>query len=93
MPKRSPHQQRIIRNYYEHRDDIMLQKLGDLVTELYLAEGKKRAKLWERADTALRNLGVPEPQVEHLVASDSPALLAERLKQMWGESPSERGTR
>lgn len=85
MAKRSAHQQRIIRNYYEHRDDIMLQKLGDLVTELYLAEGKKRARLWKRAAAALRNLGVPGPQVEHLVASDNPALLAERLRQMLGE--------
>jgi hypothetical protein len=85
MAKRSAHQQRIIRNYYEHRDTIMLQKLGEMVTELYLAEGKKRDKLWERAAAALRNLGVPDKQVEQLVTSDNPALLAERLKQMLGQ--------
>ncbi len=82
MAKRSSHQQRIIRNYYENRDDIMLQKLGDLITELYLAEGKKRVRLWERAATALKNLGVPAKQIEHLVGSDNPALLADRLKQL-----------
>ena len=86
MPKRSSHQQRIIRNYYENRDDIMLQKLGDLVTELYLAEGKKRTRLWERTAAALTNLGVPGPQVEHLVQSDNPALLADRLKQLLDKS-------
>jgi hypothetical protein len=85
MAKRSGYQQRVIRNYYENRDAIMLQKLGEMVTELYLAEGKKRARLWERAAAALGNLGVPQPQVEHLVASDNPALLAERVKQMLGE--------
>ena len=31
-------QQRIVRNYYENRDQIMMQSLGELVTELYLAE-------------------------------------------------------
>jgi len=85
MPKRSGYQQRVIRNYYQHRDAIMLQKLGEMVTELYLAEGKARERLWKRAAAALKNLGVPEPQVEHLVASDNPALLAERVKQMLGE--------
>jgi hypothetical protein len=39
----SPHQQRIIKRYYENQDTIQLQRLGELVTDLYLAEGKKRA--------------------------------------------------
>ena len=82
MPKRSSHQQRIIRNYYENRDDIMLQKLSELVTELYLAEGKARARLWKRADAALEKLGVPRAQIDRLVQSDNPSLLADRLKQM-----------
>jgi hypothetical protein len=86
MAKRSGYQQRMIRNYYQHRDAIMLQKLGEMVTELYLAGGKARERLWKRAGAALKNLGVPEQQVEHLVASDNPALLAERVKQMLGEA-------
>ena len=82
MAKRSAHQQKIIRNYYENRDQIMLQKLGELVTELYLAEGKKRARLWQRAAAALKNLDVPPKQVDHLLASDNPALLADQLKRL-----------
>ena len=36
------HQQKIIKNYYDNRDAISLQRLSELVTELYLAEGKAR---------------------------------------------------
>ena len=47
MPKRSNYQDRIIRNYYQNRDTIMLQRLGELVTDLFLAEGKAKARAVE----------------------------------------------
>lgn len=80
--KRSAYQQRIIRSYYQNQGSIMLQKLGEMVTDLYLAEGKARTRLWERAATALAKLEVPAKQIEHLVASDNPALLANLLKEL-----------
>ena len=40
----SKHQQKIIKNYYNNRDAIALQRVQELVTELYLAEGKKQEK-------------------------------------------------
>jgi len=86
MAKRSAHQQKIIRNYYENRDQIMLQKLGEMVTELYLADGKKRERLWERAATALENLEVPRKQIDHIVASDDPSLLADQLNRLLDKS-------
>lgn len=82
MAKRSDHQQRIIRRYYENKDEIMLQRLGELVTDLYLAEGKSRARLWERVGAALKNLKVPESQIQHLVRSDNPSLVANLLQQL-----------
>jgi len=82
MPNRSAHQERIIRNYYEHREDLMLQKLGELVADLYLADGKSRKKLWERVATALKNLKMPQTQIDHIVQSDNPSLLASRLEEM-----------
>jgi hypothetical protein len=84
MAKRSPYQQRVIRDYYRNQDAILLQRLGDLVTELYLAEGKSRARLWKRAAATLEKLKVPADQVRHLVQSDNPTLLANTLKQLLG---------
>ncbi len=82
MAKRSSYQDRIIKRYYQNRDDIMLQRLGELVTDLYLAEGKSRAKLWERIAAALANLKIPAARIEHLVASDNPSLVAKLLEEL-----------
>jgi len=82
MPKRSPHQQRIIRDYYKNRDAIMLQKLGEMVTDLYLAEGKARERLWKRVAQALENLEVPAARIEHIVQSDNPSLVADLVKTL-----------
>jgi len=78
---RTPYQENIIRNYYQNRDSLMWQKLGELATELYLAEGKKRAGLWKRVEVALKNLKVPQDRIEHILASDNPALVAAMVQK------------
>lgn len=72
----SNYQQKIIKNYYNNRDAISLQRLGELVTDLYLAEGKSRATKWKQAAAAMEKLGVKADQVEHIVQQDNPALVA-----------------
>lgn len=86
MPKRSTRQDRAIRNYYRNQHSIMLQRLGELVSELYLAEGKARARLWERAARAMKNLGVPASRIQHVVESDNPSLLAGVVKEHEGRA-------
>ncbi len=78
----TPHQQKIIGRYYENRDQIDHQRLAELVTNLYLAEGKKRTKLWETAEEAMLRLKVPETRVKHVVATDDPAILAEVVNDL-----------
>jgi uncharacterized protein YdiU (UPF0061 family) len=82
MAKRTTHQDRIIRNYYQNQDAIMLQKLGDLATDLFLAEGKAKERLWKRVEAVLTNLKIPEAQIQHLVQSDNPTLVANLLKKL-----------
>ena len=60
----------------------MLQRLGDLVTDLYLAEGKSKVRLWKRAVEIMEKLKVPGSQIQHISQSDNPAMLAELLKQL-----------
>ena len=86
MAKRSSHQQRIIRDYYKNLDAILIQRLGDLVTDLYLAEGKARSRLWKRTGETLAKLKVPPARVAHIVASDNPTLVANELKRLLDES-------
>ena len=82
MAKRSNYQQRAIKNYYDNRDAIMIQRLGDMLSDLYLAEGNARKRIWDRAATALEKLGVKPQQIKPIVASDNPALLANLYKQL-----------
>ena len=82
MTERSKYQQNIIKNYYENRDLIMLQRLGEQVTDLYLAEGKARASLWKKVRTTLEKLKVPASRIDHLVAADNPPLLAQLLEEL-----------
>jgi predicted Mrr-cat superfamily restriction endonuclease len=80
--KFSKHQQRIIKNYYENRDAISLQRLSELVTELYLSEGKARERQWKYIISALEKLGLPEQRIEHLRKKDDPKLLAQLVEEL-----------
>ena len=82
MAKRTPHQDKIIRRYYQNQDQILIQRLGDLVTDLYLAEGQSRVRLWKRTAEILAKLKIPNDRVQHVCQSDNPALVAEVLKEL-----------
>jgi hypothetical protein len=80
----TPHQERIIRRYYSNQDTIQRQKLAELVTDLYLAEGVKRTAIWKRAAAAMKKLGVPASRIEHIVKTADPTLLAQVVKELHG---------
>lgn len=82
----SKHQQKIIRNYYQNREAISLQRLQELVTELYLAEGKNRKKQWEYIVAALKKLGLSEKRIDHLRSQDDPQMLAKVVEEMLAKS-------
>ena len=79
--ERSKHQQKIISRYYDNLDTIMLQKVGELVTELYLAESdKKRNQLWQRVEKAMEKLKIPPAIREHIMAKQDVEILAKNLQ-------------
>ena len=82
MAKRSRYQQKIIKNYYQNREAISLQRVQELVTELYLATGKKRAKLWDSLPGHLEKLGVKQPEIDHVVAEEKPELVAKLVERL-----------
>lgn len=82
----SPYQQKIVKRYYNNYDAIQSQKLAELVTELYLAEGKKRDRLWTRVSEILTKLEFPAARIEHLLQKRDPALLAGVMQELEGKS-------
>jgi hypothetical protein len=82
MPDFTPYQQKIIKRYYDNQGTIQRQRLAELVSELYLAEGKKRKRAWEGVASALQKLGVPQSRIDHLLQQGNPALVAEVVKEL-----------
>ncbi len=82
MPDYTPYQQKVIKRYYDNQDIIHRQRLAELVSELFLATGKKRQRTWNSAVSALAKLGVPPSRINHLRQQDNPALLAEVVKEL-----------
>jgi len=80
----SGYQKGIIKRYYENKDTLMSQKLGEIVSELYLCEDDKKAsRLWRSAATALLNAGVIEARVERVVEDRDLEGLAKLLNEIF----------
>jgi hypothetical protein len=89
MPEHTPYQKKIIEGYYQHRDGIMLGKLGEIVTELYLAESdRKKAQLWKRAEHAMKSLSVPPSLAEQILLDRDPEALARHLREWQSDTAS-----
>ncbi|MFN9372679.1 MAG: hypothetical protein ACK6D3_12415 [Planctomycetaceae bacterium] len=77
MSDYSDYQRKVIKRYYDNREEGDEQRFAELVSNLYLAEGKKRAKLWEQAETYLTRMRVPPSRIEHILSKQDVSLLAE----------------
>ena len=80
----TPHQQKIIKRYYDNLDSIQLQRLAQLAGELYLTEGKKRERTWKLVGECLQKIGLPQDRIDHLMQQRKPELIAEVVKELEG---------
>jgi hypothetical protein len=81
------YQKAVISGYYRNLDTIMLQKLGELVTELYLADtAARRERLWQNAHKAMLKLKVPPAIIEHIMEKTDVEVLAKNLQDWLAKS-------
>ncbi len=86
----SPKQKKIIDGYYRNRDDIMVAKLSELVSDLYLADtDAKRKRLWDRAAAAMRNLKWKPAVITHILDAQKPEVLAKNLEDWLKRAPTD----
>jgi hypothetical protein len=86
----SQYQKSVISGYYNNLDTIMLGKLGELVTELYLADTKaKKDRLWQRVHKAMLKLKVPPAIIDHIMEKQDVEILAKNL-QDWQSGKNKR---
>jgi hypothetical protein len=82
MAELTKYQQSVVRNYYANLDTALLQKLGEQVTDLYLAEGRKRERLWQSITASLAKLGVKQSRIDQLRESDDARKLATLVQEL-----------
>lgn len=81
MADHTPHQRKIIARYYDHRNEIVLTRLSEIVTELSLADtDRKIDQLWTRAAKAMKTLKVREPVANQILNSRDAEVLARNVR-------------
>lgn len=81
MENYSRYQQGVIKAYYDNRDNVSFQRVQELLTDLYLSEGKKQEKVWDSIFSHLEKLSVPADQIEHLRKQKKPELIAQFIQK------------
>lgn len=79
----SAYQRKIIDRYYEHQDTIIVTRLGEMVSDLYLADTEsKQQKIWKRVEQALAKSGLEPKRYEAVVAKRDVQGLAALVGQL-----------
>ena len=80
----TPYQQKVIRRFYENKDLRLIQKLGDLVSDLYIETSeKKRESGWKRIKEILIDLKVQPHEVEFLTKDKNLTVISKKLAEMF----------
>ena len=80
----TPYQQKVIRRFYENKDLRLIQKLGELVSNLYIETNeKKRDSGWKRIKEILVDLKVHPHEVEFLTKDKNLAVISKKLAEMF----------
>ncbi|MEO8754002.1 MAG: hypothetical protein ABI624_15130 [Casimicrobiaceae bacterium] len=85
MAKRdyTPHQQGIIKRFYEHRDTLAVQRLGELVSDLYVETSEaKITRAWKNVHKQMLAAGVHSHQAQSIVADRDLGALARLLAEL-----------
>lgn len=78
----SRYQQGIIKRYYKNLDAIQSHRLAEMAAEIYLADDKKREKLWKRVGELLKSLEFPQSRIDHVLTKKDPALLPGLIQEL-----------
>jgi len=88
-PDLSANQQKIVGRYYANKDAIVEARLGEVVSELYIAvaDGKPAPikRLWNSARKAMAQMGVPDAQADRIHEEQDLHALAALAGQLSGK--------
>ena len=77
----SAYQQKVISRYYQNIDQVALQRLQELVTDLYLADtDKKKDRLWGQVQKAMEHIKVQPTIAQHILKTRDVKILAKNIE-------------
>lgn len=78
------YQKKVIRNFYENKDLRLIQKLGELVSDMYLETNeKKRESGWKKIQKMLVELKVHPNEIEFLTKDKNLTVISRKLAEMF----------
>ncbi len=78
------YQQKAIKNYYDNKDLRLVQKLGELVSNLYLETSEKKiATGWKKIEKMLTDLKVHPGEVEYLTKDKNLSIISKKLDEIF----------
>lgn len=80
----SEYQKKIIKGFYKNKDVRLIQKLGDLISDLYLETGEKKKETgWKRIKKILLDLQVLPNEVEYWTKDKDLVLISKKFNEMF----------
>ena len=80
----SKYQQKAIRNFYDNKDLRLVQKLGELVSNLYLESSEKKKETgWKKIKKMLTDLKVHPGEVEYLTKEKNLSAISKKLDEIF----------
>ena len=80
----TPYQRRVIKRFYDRQEEISVQRLSEIISDLYLCtSGKKADRLWEQAEKALAKAGANKAWLAKVVADRNVAGLARIVQELF----------
>jgi hypothetical protein len=79
----TPHQQGIIKRFYEHRDTLALQRLGEIVSDLYVeTSATKISRAWAAAHKQMLAAGVHKHEADTILKERDLGALARLIARI-----------
>jgi hypothetical protein len=78
------YQRKAIKNFYDNKDLRLIQKLGELVSNLYVETSEKKKETgWKKIKKMLTDLKVHPHEVEYLTRDKNLSMISKKLAEMF----------
>lgn len=78
------YQKKVIRNFYDNKDLRLVQRLGELVSNLYLETSEKKKETgWKKIKKMLTDLNVHPGEVEYLTKDKNLSTISKKLEEVF----------